>query len=110
VLPDPEIVAERLALVAQVEREGGPPLIVGKRASLDQAAPTRGALPSAVVHLRRGVNERMEALLEQLGHAGYDRVAQVTTRGQLAVRGGIVDLYSWQGPLRVRLEVLGDGM
>ena len=50
----------------------------------------------------------MERLLEQLVAAGYERVAQVTTRGQFAVRGGIVDLYSWQVPLPVRLEFLGD--
>jgi transcription-repair coupling factor (superfamily II helicase) len=27
---------------------------------------------------------------------GYERVAQVTTRGQFAVRGGIIGLYSWR--------------
>jgi transcription-repair coupling factor (superfamily II helicase) len=108
VLPDPELAAERLALLMQVERESGPLLIVATRASLDQAAPKRGTLQSAVVHLRRGVNEKMESLLEQLVEAGYERVAQVATRGQFAVRGGIVDLYSWQVPLPVRLEFLGD--
>ena len=108
VLPDPEMAAERLALLMQVERESGPQLIVATRASLDQAAPKRGTLKSAVVHLRRGLNEKMERLLEQLVAAGYERVAQVTTRGQFAVRGGIVDLYSWQVPLPVRLEFLGD--
>src|SRR5213082_101117 len=50
----------------------------------------------------------MERILEQLVAAGYERVAQVATRGQFAVRGGIVDLYSWQVPLPVRLEFLGD--
>jgi transcription-repair coupling factor (superfamily II helicase) len=108
VLPDPEMAAERLALLMQVERESGPQLIVATRASLDQAAPKRGTLQSAVIHLRRGVHEKMESLLEQLVAAGYERVAQVTTRGQFAVRGGIVDLYSWQVPLPVRLEFLGD--
>src|SRR5213078_497887 len=108
VLPDPEMAAERLALLMQVERESGPQLIIATRASLDQAAPKRGTLKSAVVHLRRGLNEKMERLLEQLVAAGYERVAQVTTRGQFAVRGGIVDLYSWQVPLPVRLEFLGD--
>ena len=108
VLPDPEMAAERLALLMQVERESGPQLIVATRASLDQAAPKRGTLQSAVIRLRRGVNEKMERLLEQLVAAGYERVAQVTTRGQFAVRGGIVDLYSWQVPLPVRLEFLGD--
>ncbi|MFL6554242.1 MAG: transcription-repair coupling factor, partial [Chthoniobacterales bacterium] len=40
--------------------------------------------------------------------SGYERVSQVTTRGQFAVRGGIVDLYSWQTSLPFRLEFFGD--
>jgi transcription-repair coupling factor (superfamily II helicase) len=108
ILPDPEIASERLALLTQVERELGSQLIVATRAGLDQAAPRRGALQSALVQLRRGANEQMEPVLEQLVGAGYERVAQVTTRGQFAVRGGIVDLYSWQAPLPVRLEFLDD--
>src|SRR6266487_4927412 len=110
VLPDPEIAAERLALLTQVEREAGPHLIVATRASLDQAAPGRDVLQSGVVQLRRGANVNLEDLVEQLAGAGYERVAQVTTRGQIAVRGGIVDLYSWQAPLPVRLEFFGDNV
>jgi transcription-repair coupling factor (superfamily II helicase) len=108
VLPDPEIAAERLALLTQVERETGPHLIVATRASLDQAAPRRDVLQSAIAQLRCRANVKMEHLIEQLAGAGYERVAQVTTRGQFAIRGGIVDLYSWQAPLPVRLEFLGD--
>jgi transcription-repair coupling factor (superfamily II helicase) len=108
ILPDPEIAAERLGLLTQLEREQAPRLIVATRASLDQAAPRRGTLQTAIVQLRRGTNEKMERILEQLTGAGYERVAQVTTRGQFAVRGGIVDLYSWQAPLPTRLEFFGD--
>jgi transcription-repair coupling factor (superfamily II helicase) len=108
ILPDLEIAAERLALLTHIQREKGPHLIVATRASLDQVAPNRGALQSAFVHLERGATEKMERLLEQLAGAGYDRVPQVTTRGQFAVRGGIVDVYSWQAPLPVRLEFFGD--
>src|SRR6266481_1009551 len=99
ILPDPEIAAERLALLTSLEREQAPRLIVATHASLDQAAPRRGALQTALIQLRHGANEKMERILEQLTGAGYERVAQVTTRGQFAVRGGIVDLYSWQAPL-----------
>jgi transcription-repair coupling factor (superfamily II helicase) len=108
VLPDPEMAAERLALLAQIEREAGPHLIVATRASLDQAAPRRDVLQSGVAQLRRGANAKMEHLVEQLAGAGYERVAQVTTRGQFAIRGGIFDLYSWQAPLPARLEFFGD--
>ena len=108
VLPDPEIAAERLALFLQIERDTGPRIIVATRAGLDQAAPKRGSLESAVVQLRRGATAKMEEFLERLAASGYERVSQVTTRGQFAVRGGIVDLYSWQAPLPFRLEFFGD--
>ena len=108
VLPDPEIAAERLALLAKIDSDPGPQVIVTTRASLDQPAPKRGAVSAATLQIKRGASSTMEQLLEKLSAAGYDRVAQVTTRGQFAVRGGIVDLYSWQAPLPVRLEFFAD--
>jgi transcription-repair coupling factor (superfamily II helicase) len=110
VLPDPEIAAERLALLAKIDSETGPHVIVTTRASLDQPAPKRGAVSAATLQIRRGTPLTMEQLLEKLGAAGYDRVPQVTTRGQFAVRGGIVDLYSWQAPLPTRIEFFGDNI
>ena len=108
ILPDPEIAAERLALFSLIERDAGPHVIVATRASFDQAAPKPGALASASIQLRRGRAQKMESILEQLADAGYERVPQVTTRGHFAVRGGIVDLYSWQATLPVRVEFFGD--
>ncbi|PYL61589.1 MAG: transcription-repair coupling factor [Verrucomicrobia bacterium] len=106
VLPDPEIAAERLALLMQIGT--GSHVVVATRASLDQPAPKRGTLQSAASQLRRGANLKMEKLLDQLVRNGYERVAQATTRGQFAVRGGILDLYSWQAPLPFRVEFFGD--
>jgi transcription-repair coupling factor (superfamily II helicase) len=108
VLPDPEIAAERLAVLLQIGCRTGPHVIVTTRASLDQAAPEHGSFQSALTQLRRGGTARMEDFLKQLVAGAYERVAQVTTRGQFAVRGGIVDLYSWQAPLPFRLEFFGD--
>ena len=117
VLPDPEIAAERLALLSKIDSSKRAPgtgrdlsrhVIVATRASLDQPAPKPGTLLSASFELKRGSDVAMQALLEKLSAAGYERVPQVTTRGQFAVRGGIVDLYSWQAPLPVRSEFFGD--
>lgn len=108
VLPDPEIAAERLALLAKIDSEPGPHVIVTTRASLNQPAPKRGAVSAATLQIKRGSSTKMEQLLEKLSGAGYERVAQVTTRGQFAVRGGIVDLYSWQASLPARVEFFGD--
>ncbi len=108
IVPDPEIGAERLALLTRVAREAGPHVIVATRASLDQPAPKKHAINSAFLRLKRGAREKMEPLLHSLGGAGYERVAQVTARGQFAVRGGILDLFSWQASLPVRAEFFDD--
>ena len=109
ILPDPEIAAERLALLSQIEKENAAAqLVVTTRAALDQPAPSRGTLRSASLEIQRGPNMAMPVLLSALSSAGYERVAQVTTRGQFAVRGGIVDIFSWQTALPLRIEFFGD--
>ncbi len=108
ILPDPEIAAERLALLSRVSRQAGPHVIVATRASLDQSAPQPSALEAGAIRIKHGSRTTMESLLHSLGRAGYERVAQVTTRGQFAVRGGILDLYSWQAQLPVRAEFFDD--
>jgi transcription-repair coupling factor (superfamily II helicase) len=108
ILPDPEIAAERLALLNRIQREKGRHLIVATRAALDQPAPDPAALNAAVLVLRRGKKAPLERTIESLVAAGYERVPQVTTRGHFAVRGGIVDLFSWQAPRPIRLEYFGD--
>src|SRR2546423_4780115 len=60
VLPDPEIAAERLALLAKIDprsaaadSENASHMIVTTRASLDQPAPKRGAVSSATLTIKR---------------------------------------------------------
>jgi transcription-repair coupling factor (superfamily II helicase) len=108
ILPDPELAAERLALLNRIQREKGPQLIVATRDALDQPAPDPAALKTAVLILRRGKQAPLEETIEALVAAGYERVSQATTRGQFAVRGGIVDIFSWQAARPIRIEYFGD--
>ncbi|MFL6590969.1 MAG: DEAD/DEAH box helicase, partial [Chthoniobacterales bacterium] len=108
ILPDPEIAAERLALLNRVQREKGTHLIVATRAALEQTAPDPASLNAAVLLLRRGKQNPLERIITALTAAGYERVAQVTTRGQFAVRGGILDIFSWQASRPIRIEYFGD--
>ncbi|PYI92339.1 MAG: transcription-repair coupling factor [Verrucomicrobia bacterium] len=108
ILPDPEIAAERLGLLTQLEKGNAPAVIVTTRLALDQAAPKSGSLNSAALELRRGQAMEMEQLLSALSQAGYERTTQAVTRGQFAVRGGIVDIFSWQASLPTRVEFFGD--
>jgi transcription-repair coupling factor (superfamily II helicase) len=110
ILPDPEIAAERLALLAKVSQEKGPHLIVATRAGLAQPAPKPGTLRAALIKLRRGSGTILEATIGALVTAGYERVGQVATRGQFALRGGILDVFSCQAQLPARIEFFGDAI
>ena len=74
--------------------------------------PSEGAgawqLREAALKLRRGTSKPLERVINSLGEAGYERVAQVTTRGQFAVRGGSRDVYSWQAAAPIRAEFFDD--
>src|SRR5439155_26875978 len=92
VLPDPEIAAERLALLTEIERDTRPRIVVATRASLSQPAPKRGTLQSAVTQVRRGPKVMIGKRFDQLANSRYERVAHLIMRGQCVGRGGVIDV------------------
>lgn len=107
-LPDPEAAAERLAVLKTIHEacgSGAGPIIVLTSESLDEDAPKPGALTRQAEVLAVGEEMDPEAFSEKLEEAGYERATQVLARGQFALRGGIVDLFSWQALYPVRLEL-----
>ena len=50
----------------------------------------------------------LEELAEALVLAGYERVERVEERGQIAVRGGILDVFGTTGREPIRVELFGD--
>ena len=107
VVPDPEIAADRLQALQQLmETEGG--VVVLTVAAFNDAVPAPETLKALGLELVRGQEVGLEELVRRIGDAGYERVPQVALRGQFAVRGGIVDVFSWQHPVPVRVEFFGD--
>jgi transcription-repair coupling factor (superfamily II helicase) len=66
--------------------------------------------PSLVtpVSLRVGDEVEIDDLTRRLAHAGYHRTDRVEARGEMAVRGGIVDVFGAQAERPVRLDFWGD--
>ncbi len=107
-LPDPESSAERLGIVQQLSTPKGRQIVVLARASLEDEVPTVAALRQLEVRLKRDTRLDREKLIKQLADAGYEHAPQVTARGQFAVRGGILDVFSFQHSLPVRIELFDD--
>lgn len=108
-LPDPEIAADRLQALEQI-REAKSAIIVLTAGALNDAAPSAEGLRRLTLELEHDQALALETLTAKLAKAGYERVPQVALRGQFAVRGGIVDIFSWQHTLPLRVEFFGDAI
>jgi len=107
-LPDPETAAERLLIIQRLANSKKKEIVVLTRSSLDEEAPAPAALKKLEIRLARGAALDREGLIAQLTATGYENAAQVSARGQFAVRGGILDVFSFQHTLPVRVELFGD--
>ncbi|MCA9509112.1 MAG: transcription-repair coupling factor, partial [Myxococcales bacterium] len=89
-------------------RREPPPVAVAPWSALALRVPARDVVRGATVHLEVGRAIDRDALVELLVAAGYARMAIVEERGEVAVRGGIVDVFPPQRALPLRIELLGD--
>ena len=89
-------------------REEGPRALVASPAGLLRHSLTPRLLETRVVHLAVGEEMTPEMLLEALDEGGYTREDPVTAPGQMARRGGILDVFPSDGEDPVRIEFFGD--
>lgn len=77
-------------------------------AALGSAVPDRGEFARSVVELSVKSDHPFEPLLERLTAFGFERKPFVETYGDIAVRGGILDIFPFIGEHPVRIEFWGD--
>ncbi len=102
-LPDPDSAAARiLALRSLRERDA---VVVACAAALASPVPPPDKLAAGILQLKPGQELDRDRTVAALLGMGYRRVPVVMETGDLAVRGGILDLFppSRETPLRVEL-------
>jgi transcription-repair coupling factor (superfamily II helicase) len=105
--PHSEIAGERIETLEKLSRGELRIVLTTARAVLE-----RTRLPVALrtlrLELRKGDITRLESLVSRLEAMGFERVIMVEDVAQFAVRGGIVDIYSFGMADPVRAEFWGD--
>ena len=81
-------------------------VVAGVRALLQPIVTGLGDLEP--VSARAGESPGLESIVERLVGIGYERTDLVTRRGELAVRGGIVDVFVPTDDFPLRIEFFGD--
>ena len=113
-LPHVDVISERLETLVALSH--------GQSSGVTQASPMvvtnvvallQRTFPAAVFRERtrtftRGHRIAPLDLVEWLEEQGYEPEAQVTQKGELSLRGGILDIYPLTSPWPVRLEFFGD--
>jgi transcription-repair coupling factor (superfamily II helicase) len=112
-LPHADVISDRLTTLVTLAHHASRstaqvPLVVTSVQALLQRTFPRQAISERTRTLSRG--ERIEPLdlVEWLEARGYEPEAQVTQKGEIALRGGILDVYPITSPWPVRLEFFGD--
>ena len=85
-----------------------PGIYITHAAALAFAVPPREKFMREIVELSANTETGFEALLTKLAERGFERKPLVETYGDVAVRGGIVDVFPFIGDNPVRLEFWGD--
>jgi transcription-repair coupling factor (superfamily II helicase) len=109
-LPHVDVISERLATLVALDcpTSGRSPLLVTNVVALLQKTLSPDALRSRLRTLRRGERADPLELVEWLEAQGYEPEAQVTQKGEIALRGGILDVFPLPAPWPVRVEFFGD--
>lgn len=102
-IADPESAAEWFSVLEILARAENCAVLCGSDA-FSGKAPSPAALRSSRTSLKPGATLDPDDLAKSLDSHGYERVPTVTSRGQFAVRGGIIDLFAWQAAKPLRLE------
>ena len=108
-LSDPDLAAERLeALKAISGKPAAVQVVIVTAAGLKQAAPVFTDDAGCTISLRVGRVLPPEQLAALLAEHDFDRVDQVTARGEWSLRGGILDVFPLQSAWPLRVEFFGD--
>ena len=102
--PAPHLVGERARGLGLL-RAGG--LVAISAAALVERVPPPERR-AAALHVERGGDLVRDEAVAALVGAGYTRVERVGDRGELAVRGDILDVFPTTGAEPVRIELFGD--
>ena len=105
-LPHSDVISDRLETLVALAGESK--VVVTSVTALQQKTFGPGDLQSRTRHLPRGGKIAPLDLIEFLEEQGYEPEAQVSQKGEIALRGGILDVFPPTSPWPVRLEFFGD--
>ncbi|MBP2002706.1 transcription-repair coupling factor (superfamily II helicase) [Paenibacillus shirakamiensis] len=103
----PETLAQRIEVLLKCS-QGFRGIVVVPFSGVRRYVPIASELARAEVEVKVGGTLSLDAFLLRLVELGYDRVQRVESRGEMSVRGGIIDIYPLTSKLAYRIELFDE--
>lgn len=98
----------RTEALTKLAAGGNKKVIVTYPEALFEKVVLPGTLSSNIIHIKSGDTLNTEQLLLRLADYGFERTDFVYEPGQFAIRGGILDIYSFGNEKPYRVELFGN--
>jgi len=105
--PHQDLISERLAALNALTRGECDVLVTAATTALMRMAPPSFLIGHSFL-LKKRDRLVIETLREQMQRAGYQTVTQVVAAGEVAYRGGLIDLFPMGAALPYRIELFDD--
>jgi len=103
----PDILARRIEVLTKLA-SGYRGIIVAPYAGIRRLLPVKETFTTFRIELKLGDTLPLEQFLKRMVELGYERVERVESKGEMSVRGGIVDFYPLTMASGVRIEWFDD--
>ncbi|MEK7774127.1 MAG: hypothetical protein AAB307_07230, partial [Deltaproteobacteria bacterium] len=102
-----EIQAERMKVLFSLTGQV-PFITVSSAGNLMQRVMPGSGLGVRVIDIKKGLEIPMDGLISRLQDIGYSRRSMVEERGEISIRGGILDIFAPMQDAPLRIEFFGD--
>ena len=106
--PSPDLVGDRLTTLQRCVQDPPPLLIATCIQAVMQRTPGRRHDGGEVTTLEAGKDIELDALLQDFLDKGYNAESEVLLKGQMALRGGVLDIWPPTSDWPVRIELFGN--
>ncbi|WP_054956721.1 transcription-repair coupling factor [Paenibacillus dakarensis] len=103
----PEALAQRIDVMHRCAR-GFRGIVVAPFSGVRRLLPAPEIMAEARITLNDGGTLTLDSFLNQMIEMGYERVERVESRGEMSVRGGIIDFYPMTTDYAYRLELFDE--
>ncbi|WP_339292095.1 transcription-repair coupling factor [Paenibacillus sp. FSL W8-0187] len=103
----PETLAQRIDVLVRCAR-GFRGIVVAPFSGVRRLLPAPEVMSDARIVLHDGGTLVLDSFLNQMIEMGYERVERVESRGEMSVRGGIIDFYPMTTTMAYRVELFDE--